>query len=194
MADSVITYETFRKFQRLEKDNDAIQKLPDSFYEACREWIKRKEALYETTRDSSLLREIENMMSVVKDIMDRRERKLLTLALHHVRGGALPQNLLPSEKGLFDLTVAGLENARKANLEKIRGTQKAVQEQARPEERQQPAPSQQVPYLKVSVLQKLERFVGTDGKVYGPMNPGDTVELPSDVAKLLLEKNMAAPT
>ncbi|MBI4017860.1 MAG: DNA replication complex GINS family protein [Candidatus Aenigmarchaeota archaeon] len=184
MNESIITYETFRKFQRQEKDNDALQKLPDDFYSLCREWIQRKEAMYTNTKDPSILREIENVMLVMKDILERRERKLLTLALHNVRGNIIPQNLMPSERSTFDIIASQLEKSHKAVLDMIKGVSAASQEM-------QEARSQAT-YTKVSMLGPLEPFMGTDGKVYGPVNAGQTIELPADVAQLLVGKKVAA--
>ena len=187
MSEGIIIYETFRKAQRQEKDNDALQKLPEEFYDACGEWTKRKEALFETTREPSILREIENVMAIIKDLMDRRERKVLTLAIHHVRSGAVPQNLLPSEREFFDTIVSGLESLKKTNIEKIRG---ASSKQQRIEPTIPPLETQGT-HIKVVANGHMERFVGTDGKVYGPAESGDVLDVPADVGQLLLTKELA---
>ncbi|QQG39986.1 MAG: DNA replication complex GINS family protein [Candidatus Aenigmatarchaeota archaeon] len=213
MNENVITYETFRRFQRLEKENDALQKLPEDFYDLCRDWIKRKELLFEKTKEPSLVREIENVMQVIRDVMDRREHKLVKLAINYIRGGTAPQNLLPAEKTCFDVVVSELERVRKASLERIRGahTQAAPPQSAAPvqeppiektfsstaaetkkEVRPEPPVQTANPYLRVRMLSELERFLGTDGKVYGPVAPGDVVDVPSEIANLLLEKKLAA--
>lgn len=216
MTDGVITYETFRKFQRQEKENDALQRLPDNFYDLCKEWIRRKENLYEKGRDPSMLREIENVMLIIKDIMERRERKLLTLALHHSRGNAAPLNLLPSERNCFDVLVAELERMRRQNLEMIRdavrtqegqagekpnAVKKIIETTAHSDDKQEvrdasvPGTLQkdlQKEYMKITMLGPLERFVGTDGNVYGPVNAGDVLVVPADLARFLLGRKLAS--
>lgn len=110
--ENVITYETFRKFQRQERESENLQKLPEDFFESCAEWIKRKGAVYRETNDPMVLKEIENVMSVIKDVLERRERKLLLMAMHVVRSDAVPQNLHAHEEKHFDSIVDHLKEMR----------------------------------------------------------------------------------
>ncbi|MCD6478084.1 MAG: DNA replication complex GINS family protein [Candidatus Aenigmarchaeota archaeon] len=118
---NVVTYETFRKFQRMERDSEQLQKLPENFYELCANWMRRKEKLYKETNDPLIVREIENLMTIIKDIIDRRERKLLLLAMYSVRGSAVPQNLLPFEEKHFDVIVEQLKEMRDEVFSIIKG-------------------------------------------------------------------------
>ncbi len=119
--DNIITYETFRKFQKNERDNDNLQELPEDFFQSCAEWIKRKGEAYNKTKDTMILKEIENVMSIIKDILDRRERKLLLMAMHAVRSDAVPQNLHSHEEKHFDNIVSHLKNMRVNILGIIKG-------------------------------------------------------------------------
>lgn len=120
-SENVITYETFRKFQKQERDSENLQKLPEDFFQSCAEWIKRKGDMYKQTKDSMILKEIENVMSIIRDILDRRERKLLLMAMHAVRSNAAPQNLHQHEENHFDSIVNHLKDMREKILAAIKG-------------------------------------------------------------------------
>ena len=119
--ENVITYETFRKFQKQERDSENLQKLPDDFFQSCAEWIKRKGDTYQQNKDTMILKEIENVMSIIRDILDRRERKLLLMAMHAVRSNAAPQNLHKHEENHFDSIVNHLKDMREKILAAIKG-------------------------------------------------------------------------
>lgn len=117
--ENAITYETFRKFQRREKNNEKLQDLPDDFFKHCIEWLNRKQEKFDETNESTLLHEIENVKSIVKDIFNRRRRKILQLALHSVRSNKVSKNLLPEEKQFFDTIVDQLEELEEKLLKRI---------------------------------------------------------------------------
>ncbi|MFP4116471.1 MAG: hypothetical protein ACLFQ8_01880 [Candidatus Aenigmatarchaeota archaeon] len=262
--DSAITFETFRKFQRKEKKNEKLQELPDDFFRTCVQWINRKEEKFEESRDSALMREIENVKSIVKDIFERRRKKILILALHSVRSKKVSKNLLPEEEEFFERTVKNLrqleenllervlkgeepkeateeeeskeevnkdersekseeveeerdaENKGSEEVEEKEGQSEREEEVTEVEQKEGPGePEEETAEegekvktrklgeeeqmeVETSEGQKLlritdqvERFVATDENEYGPLEEGDIVTLPEDVAKLLIEKDKA---
>ncbi|MFP4045524.1 MAG: hypothetical protein ACLFS3_00500 [Candidatus Aenigmatarchaeota archaeon] len=117
--ENVITYKTFRKFSRKEKNNKKLQELPDDFFRSCVQWINKKEEEFEEKRDPHLLREIENVKSRVKEIFNRRRKKILMLALHYVRSNKVSKNLLPEEEEFFETVVESLKELEEGLLEKV---------------------------------------------------------------------------
>lgn len=258
--ENVITYETFRKFQKQERDSENLQKLPEDFFESCAEWINRKGKAYQDSNDSMAQREIENVLGIIKDILDRRERKLLLMAMHAVRTDAVPQNLHPYEEKCFDSAVENLKNMREMILAIIKGDVKEVPKAKKPEKKPEPKeekpesktepevepeskeetrkeeqkpepvpdeilpktrqeksvqapvpepeeskeePSKEKPneeevslpkiveppgYKMVRILEEVPKFLGTDGKAYGPFRSGDLVTLEKRIAELLVSK------
>ena len=140
MEDNVITYETFRKFQRKERESENLQELPEDFFKSCAEWIKRKARAYEETKDLMIQREIENVLGIIKDILDRRERKLLLLAMHTVRSNVVPKNLHPYEEEYFDKIVESLKGMRERILKVIKGESEETEEKEDEELRSHHAP------------------------------------------------------
>jgi len=45
--------------------------------------------------------------------------------------------------------------------------------------------------MKVKFIKELPSFMGTDSKAYGPVKPGDVIDLPEDVAQFLISKKDA---
>ncbi|MFB6075707.1 MAG: hypothetical protein ABEK17_01045 [Candidatus Aenigmatarchaeota archaeon] len=118
--ENVITYETFRKFHRKEKNNDELQELPEEFYSSCKKWLKRKDNEFDRSRgDTTPLYELENVKRIVRDIFDRRERKIMLMALQTVRSDISPKNLMSEEKDFYDKMVSILRNYRESFLQSV---------------------------------------------------------------------------
>ncbi len=214
-----ITFETFRKFQRKEKKNEKLQELPENFFKTCVDWINRKQKRFDETGDSTVLREIENVKNIVSDIFERRRKKILLLALHSVRSKRVSKNLLPEEKRFFEKTVENLRELQRNLLEKVlegkkideKEKEKCVKEEEGKEgDEEEGEEKKEEPRVEtrslgseeidvksdkgkklLRITEDVERFVATDNNNYGPLEEGDLVTLPEDVAELLLKKNKA---
>jgi len=115
MAD-LITYETIRNAHRNEK-GEQMAKLPDGFWPAARAWLAGKL----NSRDSSSMLEADSAKKLLEDIINRRQRKIVTSALATVRGAAPPQGMTSEEARLFDQLVATLKAAAQNALETALG-------------------------------------------------------------------------
>ncbi|MFP4116007.1 MAG: hypothetical protein ACLFTQ_02280 [Candidatus Aenigmatarchaeota archaeon] len=238
--ESAITFETFRKFQRKEKKNEKLQELPEDFFKRCVDWINRKQQKFDEEGDSTLLRELENVKSIVSDIFERRRKKILILALHSVRSKKVSENLLPEEEEFFEKTVENLRSLEENLLEKVlegkkpeKGGREKESKERRKEEKEskekkeegkteededskagdeeEDEPEMNKGNVKtrslgeneevqvetsdeeklVQIIEEVDRFLGTDGEEYGPLEEGDIVTLPKKVADLLIEKDRA---
>ncbi|MBI5398972.1 DNA replication complex GINS family protein, partial [Candidatus Woesearchaeota archaeon] len=108
----VITYETLFELLRIEKNREDLQKIDESFYEDVLLYLSEKKAMLQNHVDPSQLLftddrvrlELENVRKILKDLYDRREKKILNLALNRSRTGmtiANTSHMLPSEKAMF---------------------------------------------------------------------------------------------
>ncbi|MBN1275377.1 hypothetical protein JXA12_03725 [Candidatus Woesearchaeota archaeon] len=119
MADIKITYETLFDLLRRERNREELQKLDPSFYADVLAYLAEKQALlerhgpqrvYDVSADAEKARiQFHNIKRILRELYDRREKKLVLLALSKVRTGAHvtdAQSLLPEERSLLDeLTV-----------------------------------------------------------------------------------------
>jgi DNA replication initiation complex subunit (GINS family) len=93
MSDVNITYETLYEMLRNEKNRDDIQKLTDTFYQDVVEYLKRnnkmlEEAILSGTSDNDkeeIFRQIKNIKNLIKELYERREKKILNLAINRSR-------------------------------------------------------------------------------------------------------------
>lgn len=121
----LITYDTIRKAHRAEKQEIALQKLPDSFFLAVRGWLDHKQI---TQKGTASLLEIENAKRLLDDLLNRREKKLVIAALHTIRGDVPPTNMTLDEEKFFDSLVNMLRKTRHDLREQLFGYDSIIEE------------------------------------------------------------------
>lgn len=121
----LITYDAIRKAHRAEKNEIALQKLPDGFFVFVRGWIDHKQA---TQKNTASLMEIENAKRLLEDLMSRREKKIVIAALHTTRGDMPPKNMTLDEEKIFDSLVNILKQARQDMREQMFGYDSIIEE------------------------------------------------------------------
>jgi DNA replication initiation complex subunit (GINS family) len=109
MAD--ITYEQLFDTLRREKSRDELQKLEKNFYDQVRIFLSIKEDMIraESVQGINSLAaqraqiEFQNVKKILKELYERRERKIITMALHRTRTEAaiIDNDTLLAEEKLF---------------------------------------------------------------------------------------------
>jgi len=207
--DIIVTYETLYELSRLEKNREELQKLDPTFLADVAEYLKDKMELLENQRhkDSlfafeekeSITRQIVNAKKLVKEIFERRERKIINMALNKVKSNIIidTSNLLPEEKSFYENVIQMLQLNRFEVLDKvIRGEKPIVFEKIEPITEKTPEPVEpfgEEPELAVSNVMvkfndRVDRFVGFNLEEYGPYSEGEVTSLPIDIASLLKEQ------
>jgi len=165
----MLTYDAIRKTAKDEKESTKLVKLPEDFFSQVREYLNRKE---EISKEKNSTWEVQSARRVLEDLLESRERKIVTLALYSVRSGMIPENLTPGESEFFETVKERIKQFRKKRsdvMEKGNGQGKKL----------------------VVIKEDLPEFVGLDLQTYGPYTEGDMATLPSESVKLLLEKGSA---
>ncbi len=121
----LITYDAIRKAHRAEKQEIALQKLPDSFFLLVRGWMDHKQS---TQKSLDSLSDIKNAKGLLDDLLNRREKKLVIAALHTIRGDLPPKNMSLDEEKLFDSLVNLLKQARQDMREQMFGYDSIIEE------------------------------------------------------------------
>ncbi len=181
----LITYETIRAAHRAEKE-EILQSLPKNFFEAVRNWLEHKQS----QRDTSSLLEIENAKKLLEDIVNRRERKIMLAALRTIRGELPPANLTDKEREFFDRIVNELTEYRDKIKEETFGPTRTVEEKIE-EVRKTVEEIKINSMIMVKILSDIPKFVGTDMQAYGPLKSGEVVNLPKEIANLLVTRKVA---
>jgi DNA replication initiation complex subunit (GINS family) len=130
--DVVITYETLFEMLRLEKNREELQKVSPSFFTDVLGYVDEKrrafgsrqnqEVLFSADDKDKIRLELDNIKKILKDLYDRREKKLVSMALNKAKTGVMlinTSNMLPSEKLLFDALDTTLCEFRKSTLFKL---------------------------------------------------------------------------
>ncbi|MBU0461103.1 MAG: hypothetical protein KJ574_00810 [Nanoarchaeota archaeon] len=127
----VITYETLFELLRLEKSRPELQKLSSTFFVDVLSYLKDKcmilqddvqTSLFPSAEKEKTRRELENIGRILKEIYDRREKKLLDMAMIKSRTDVQivdTSNMLEVEKELFETITDDLRLYRSANLVKL---------------------------------------------------------------------------
>jgi len=130
MVDVLITYETLYELLRREKSRDELQKLDDNFYEDVITYINDKRAILDSqkTKDnifsnqevSKTKRQLENIYRILRDLYEKRESKVMNLALASSRvKGKGPSNLLDFEKVFYDEIRRTMNSYRSGVLDNL---------------------------------------------------------------------------
>ncbi len=103
--DTPITFRSLREIRKRESSSPRLERLDPQFYSLVREYLARKQA---SGVDDSL----RYARVTINDIINKRERKILDMAISAVRAGISPENLLPEEEPLFEAAVKALKEFR----------------------------------------------------------------------------------
>jgi DNA replication initiation complex subunit (GINS family) len=173
MPEETITFELIRKIQREEQRSPKLSKLPENFYQNVRNYIQQKRTILEKMEDRRASVEIKNIESLVEDVFNRRERKIMTQAVNSARVGLTIENLSEEEKEFLGHAVDLIKARRDKILKEI--LEKTEEEM--------------VPLIVFK--EPVPEFVGADMKTYGPFQKGDIAKLPEENKKILLERGLA---
>jgi len=200
-----ITYETLFDILRLEKNTGELQKLSETFYEDVVSYLNGKENILkkeenvfsEAERDKTQV-QIQNVKKILKELYERREKKIIELALNKARTGSDIIDLsalLPQEKKLFDSLVKTFSLGRDdilANL--INGKQPTLKESIEElsEEKTEIHEEKQEEETKtVRFIHPVPKFLGKELEIYGPFEADDIAKLPKEIADILIRKGRA---
>ena len=130
MGDSAITFESIFDLVRKERGNEVLQELNKETYQQIVSYLKTKIKQYEDSKalnvNASELEKIKTQIisarKLIKELYERRERKILLLATDRSRTAAPLQDekhLLDEERSLFEGSVSLLDIYRKEILLKL---------------------------------------------------------------------------
>lgn len=204
-----VTYETLFDLVRREKNREELQKLEPSFFADVEAYLTEKhtmasgsnEGFFSDDEHQRTLLQLANSCKLLRELYERRERKILTLAMIKSRAErALVDTsaLLTYEQELFQKLVEVLTQQRKSMLDPlllasgIRLPPPTSPPPAVAEPKPQPLKTDDQPgTVTVEFLAEVPKFVGKSLEIYGPYLPGQQAMLPADIAKILIEKGRA---
>ncbi len=189
---SIITHEALYEILAKEKSRQDLQKIDPDFFKQLSSYLEEKEFILKSQKEKDSFPEetkkTEKQLRTIKqlsnEIIERRKRKILDLALLNSRteAEAKSKNLLPNEEALYNEIKFSLTKFSIAEKEDI-----AIQAEAKVLKNQN---SEDITIL-VRFINSVPKFVGTDSNIYGPFIKEDIANLPEKTAQILIKKNRA---
>ncbi len=202
----IITYESLYELLRREKYRPELQKLDQTFYTNALNYLKEKQAILSSqeSKDSIFaVNEVEktrtqlrNVQSILKQIYEKREAKLIQLALFSSRNRASAGNessLLPEELAIFDSVRDVLSDYREGilfNLLSSNPTELPLRKE-KPLKITSEINKGKPDLIKVRILAVMPEFIGPDMQVYGPFDENQVAELPEEISGSLVANRQA---
>lgn len=204
----IITYETLFEFLQRERERADLQKLEPTFFGDTINYIKDKKKILEAKTESVFAneerkkteRQLDNIYKILKELYERREKKVIAMALDRSRTKSNlidTTALLKEEKVFFDAVAGLLDDYRDAILyavlnEKMPFMQPLGEMKPRePKAEFKAAIELKSPTKLVRFLHQVPKFVGTELEEYGPFEEEDIASLPAEVAGVLINKGKA---
>lgn len=204
--DVIITYETLYELLRREKARPEIQKLDDSFYRDVINYIEEKksfiesqsktESIFSNTEIEKTKKQLENVQKMLKELCERREFKIVQLALIASRTSKSIEHislLLPEEQSFHNELLNLLNIGRENILENLLNAKlpRKLEAGLKKKPKEINSASKAEDNKVVRILNPVPRFIGTNLEVYGPFDQENVVNLPSEIAGLLIKNKKA---
>ncbi|MCX8147114.1 MAG: hypothetical protein N3D84_01455 [Candidatus Woesearchaeota archaeon] len=125
-----ITFDTLFEILRREKNRDELQQLNGSFFEDVIKYLEGKHniiknqqsGLFATDEREKTLIQIQNIKKIIRELYDRREKKIINMAINKARTESSlvdTSALMKEERQLFESLFYVLNSFRKNILENV---------------------------------------------------------------------------
>ena len=197
MSDVVITYETIFELLRSERNKNELQQLDINFYSDLVNYLKDKQEIMNKDTESIFAQqdmkktqiELTNIRKMIKELYERREKKIVGLALIKSRTNSAiidTSSLLNEEKLLFEYLIGIFDKYRVKILDKVLNLEKPSLD-----EEKEIAKKEKKVNTTVRFLSAIPKFVDRDMMIYGPFNVEDIANLPTEITTILVAKKRA---
>ena len=171
------SYDALRKTQLQERKNPALAPLEADFYAKYRALVAQLQEKFQAGGLNEG-KELANTESVLRDVLEAREQKILLKALRDVRAGVVKADGLAAEEKQLYLSLVEIINgfeSRAANHSK------ALKEIA---DEEKPAT------MKTKFIKDLPALAWRDGSTQGPFKTGEILDLGREFAEFLRGKQV----
>lgn len=199
MSDVIITYETLYDILRKEKFRKELQELDQTFFKDVLKYMEekkdilqsqeQKESVFASKSIITTRKQIENVQKILKELYERRESKIIQIALFNSRMGAEAidrKMLLKEEQLLYDQIKGTLNQFRDDVLLKLmEGKMPVIDDKPKVLKTNEEILKKT---KRLRFLQAVPKFVGDDMITYGPFEAEDVATLPVRVSDVLLKR------
>lgn len=180
----MITYNDIYEAARKERYSEQLQPIPKNFVVEVAKYLKDKKEIASKNNDDfsdviiKTKKQLENAITLFKEFIIRRRKKILNLVLVATETGISKQdfeNMLAIEKELFEELMNCMDNSDKKLNEIL--NENAVQVEKMNE--------------LILFIDNVEEFLGLDGEKMGPYSKGEIANIPKEIAKILSDGRKA---
>jgi len=179
----MITYNDIYEAARKERYSTQLQPIPKNFVEEVSNYLREKKEIASKQDDDfsdvimKTKKQLENAITLFKELMLRRRRKILNLVLIAAETGISKQdfdNMLTFEKDLFEDFMKCIDSSDKKVNEVLNGgkTENSKNEL-------------------VVFTEDVEEFMDLEGGKMGPFKKGQVANIPKEIVKILIEDKKA---
>ena len=211
-----ISYETIFELLRIEKNRDDLQELPGTFFDDVLAYSREKQQIidesrakqdiFSATERDKVSTEMSNIRRILKELYERREKKVINMALNmsRTRSNIIDTSkLMKEEQMLFDSLVSTLDSFRQGILANVldfkqpyiqpkqEATASPSQVSTAESGQAEPETADGKSTKLVRFLHPVPKFLGKELEVYGPFEEEDMATLPSEIAEVLIGKARA---
>jgi DNA replication initiation complex subunit (GINS family) len=175
----MITYNDIYEASRKERYSDRLCPLQKKFVSEVAIYLKEKKETASREEDVfndtviKTKKQLENAVTLFRELMLRRRKKILSLVLIAAETGISKQdfdNMLNFEKDLFEEIMKCVEKSDKEMNQLLNG---ATEKEEKKNEL-------------VVFLENVPEFLGMEGNTIGPFEMGQIANLPNDIALILI--------
>lgn len=179
----MITYNDIYEASRKERYSDQLQPIPKNFVSEVADYLKEKKGIASKDNDvfSDVIiktkKQLENAITLFKELILRRKKKILNLVLIAAETGISKQdfdNMLTFEKTLFDDLMKSIDSSEKKLNELLNGGNSEEQKNDL-----------------IVFLDNVEEFIGLNGEKMGGYEKGQIANIPKEIAKILVDSGKA---
>ncbi len=191
-----LTYETLFEILRREKNRGELQQLDQTFFKDFSDYLLEKSKIMKKDNEQSklfgeqeklkTLNELANIKKIIKELYEKRERKIIELVLNKSRTNSsliTNTNLLPEEVPFYESLLETLNQNRSTILHSVLDTDKTKILKAK-------AKTKKNTKL-IKFKQKVDKFVGKELESYGPFETEDVANIPVEIAQILIQSGKA---
>jgi DNA replication initiation complex subunit (GINS family) len=178
----MITYNDIYEAARKERYSDQLQPIPKNFVEDISEYLKDKKEIAAKQNDDfsdvivKTKKQLENAITLFKELMVRRRKKILNLVLIAAETGISKQdfeNMLQFEKELFEELMKCVDATDKKLDMALNGEEDKKKNEL------------------IIFKEHVDEFLGLDGEKMGPFEKGHVANISKDVAKIIIDDGKA---
>lgn len=195
MTEVIITYETLYELLRREKYRKELQVLDTNFFQNVIHYLEEKKSILSSQKTKNSIfasseiqktqKTLENIQKILKELYERRETKIIQLALFASRINEKQDlsAMLPQEAEMYKDLLNILGSYREGILNNVLSTKLPVIIEKPKEIKVEKKDKTKL----VKFIYATPKFMGDDLNTYGPFEEEDLVNLPEKVAKVLIK-------